>query len=166
MGHDPATRNLRDRSCLLACKTKSRSCSVPGCRCRSPRWIRSGRTPTASDQIRSVLDLFAYEDEGERSIVLAAGVPIAWLDGPGVAVQRLRTPYGRLSWRGRAVANAGHRVVEIDVAALRAQPPGGIVLRGPWPQASRVSIDGIATAGGGDAIRLAHTPARVRVELP
>ena len=134
---------------------------------RGPRFL--GDMPhgwVASDQIRSVLDLFAYEDEGERSIVVAAGVPMAWLDGPGLAVEQLRTPYGRLSWTGRARASGAGKVVEIDVAALRVQPPGGIVLRGPWPQASRVSIDGVASADRADTIRLSRTPAHVRIELP
>jgi hypothetical protein len=134
---------------------------------REPRFV--GDMPhgwVASDQIRSVLDLFAYEDEGERSLVLAAGVPMAWLDGRGVTVQRLRTPYGQLSWSGRAVARATSTVVEIDVGALRIEPPGGILLRGPWPRASRVSIDGVASGAGADAIRVPHTPARIRIELP
>ena len=134
---------------------------------RAPRFL--GDMPhgwVASDQIRSVLDLFAYEDEHDRSLVLAAGIPMAWLDGPGLAVQRLRTPYGQLSWTGRVVANDARKAVEIDVSALRVQPPGGIVLRGPWPRSLRVSIDGAASAGGADAIRLARTPARVRIELP
>nr|HET7857911.1 hypothetical protein [Caldimonas sp.] len=134
---------------------------------REPRFL--GDMPhgwVASDQIRSVLDLFAYEDERDRSLVLAAGIPMAWLDGPGLAVERLRTPYGQLSWTGRTLRNEAGKVVEIDVSALRTQPPGGIVLRGPWPQSSRVAIDGVAIAGGADAIRLSHTPARVRIELP
>jgi len=134
---------------------------------REPRFL--GDMPhgwVASDQIRSVLDLFAYEDEGERSIVVAAGVPMAWLDGRGLAVQQLRTPYGRMSWSARAVADGVRKVVEIEIAALRTQPPGGVVLRGPWPRTSRVSIDGVASTAGADAIRLSHTPARVRVELP
>src|SRR6185295_11868029 len=120
----------------------------------------------ASDQIRSVLDLFAYEHEGEHSLVLAAGVPMRWFDGPGVGVRDLRTPFGRLSWAGRARTENGHAVVAIDVEALRRQPPGGIVLRGPWPRASRVWIDGVASAGAADAIRLPRSPTRIRIELP
>jgi len=134
---------------------------------REPRFL--GDMPhgwVASDQIRSVLDLFAYEDEGDRAIVLAAGVPMAWLDGSGLKVHELRTPYGRLSWSGRAVEGGTRKVVEIDIAALQAQPPGGIVLRGPWPRSSRVSMDGVAVAAPADAIRVLHTPARVRIELP
>ena len=76
------------RSCcaMRASRASSATCRTPGSR---------------SDFIRSVLDLFAYEHEGERSLVLAAGVPMAWLDGPGLTLQDLRTPYGHLSWNGR-----------------------------------------------------------------
>jgi hypothetical protein len=134
---------------------------------REPRFL--GDMPhgwVASDQIRSVLDLFAYEDEGEHSMNIAAGVPMAWFDGSGVALQDLRTPYGRLSWAGRAVTVDGRRVIEIEVQTLRTQPSGGVVLRGPWPRASRVWIDGVARAGAADVIRLSQLPAHIRIELP
>ncbi|HEY2558742.1 MAG TPA: discoidin domain-containing protein [Caldimonas sp.] len=134
---------------------------------REPRFL--GDMPhgwVASDQIRSVLDLFAYEDEGEHSLILAAGIPMTWLGGRGLALHDLRTPYGRLSWSGRAVTENGRRVVEIDVLALRTQPAGGIVLRGPWPKASRVWIDGVPRAGAADVIRLSRSPAHIRIELP
>ena len=123
------------------------------------RWVES-------DQIRAVLDLFAYEQESRHSLVLAAGVPMRWLEGPGLKVQRLRTPYGLLGWRAKAITVAGRRVVEFDVDAMRTQPPGGISLRGPWPRASRVSIDGRAVDAPADDIALHRTPARVRIELP
>jgi hypothetical protein len=134
---------------------------------RKPRFV--GDMPhgwVASDQIRSVLDLFAYEHEGEHSLVLGAGVPMAWLDGAGVAVHDLRTPYGRLSWTARAAEAGARKVVEIDVGALRTQPPGGVIWRGPWPAGSRVWIDGEAADGAVDAIRLVRTPVHIRVELP
>jgi hypothetical protein len=134
---------------------------------REPRFL--GDMPhgwVASDQIRSVLDLFAYEDEGRQALVLAAGIPMAWLDGPGLSIRDLRTPYGRLSWTGRAITKQGRRVVELEVNALRSPPAGGIVVRGPWPKASRVWIDGVASAGPADAIRLARSPAHLRIELP
>jgi hypothetical protein len=140
---------------------------VVGRDAREPRFI--GDMPhgwVASDQIRSVLDLFAYEDEGGRSMVLGAGVPLAWLEGPGLAVRDLRTPYGRLSWTARAVARSGRKLVEIDVGPLHAQPPGGLVWRGPWPAASRVWIDGHPMDGAADAIALSRTPAHIRIELP
>ena len=132
---------------------------------REPRFL--GDMPhgwVASDQIRSVLDLFAYEHEGERSLVLAAGVPMAWLAGPGLAIDGLRTPYGRLAWKAQVRTARGRHFAQFDVKKLRRAPPGGIVLRGPWPADARVRIDGARAAGPADAIRLPHTPARVRVE--
>ena len=136
--------------------------------------VRDGREPrflgdmphgwVASDQIRAVLDLFAYEHEGERSMVLAAGVPLAWFNGPGLTIAGLRTPYGPLGWHARARTASGRHTVRFDVQALRSAPPGGIVLRGPWPADARAWVDGAAVPGPADAIRLQRTPARVRVE--
>jgi hypothetical protein len=114
-----------------------------------------------SDQIRSVLDLFAYEDEGESSLVLAAGVPMAWLGGRGLSIRDLRTPYGRLSWSARAVAGGA---IDIRVSGLRSFPRGGVTLRGPWGKDARVTIDGRITDVPADAIVLARLPAHVRVE--
>ena len=134
---------------------------------RAPRFL--GDMPhgwVASDQIRAVLDLFAYEHEGERGMVLAAGVPMAWFDGPGLALHGLRTPYGRLNWQARSRMARGRQQIEFEVQALRTQPPGGMVLRGPWPKASRVWVDGHAVSGPADNISLMRTPARVRIELP
>ena len=128
---------------------------------REPRFL--GDMPhgwVASDQIRSVLDLFAYEHEGERSLVLAAGVPMAWLQGEGAAIERLRTPYGALSWRARAAGGA----IEFEVQALRELPPGGLWLRGPWPASARVWIDGAPVSGSAESIRVPRTPVRVRIE--
>ena len=129
---------------------------------REPRFL--GDMPhgwVASDQIRSVLDLFAYEHDGEHSLVLAAGVPMAWLRGPGLSIENLRTPYGPLSWKARPGPRGA---IDIEVQALRAQPPGGITLRGPWRANARVWIDGQEVDGPADAIPLAHTPSRVRIE--
>ena len=55
---------------------------VVGRDARQPRFV--GDLPhgwVASDYIRSALDLFAYERDGDGALVLAAGVPPAWLDG-------------------------------------------------------------------------------------
>jgi hypothetical protein len=135
---------------------------------REPRFL--GDMPhgwVASDQVRAVLDLFAYEHEGERALVLAAGVPLAWLGGPGLKIDGLRTPYGRLGWRARERASpSGGRIVDFDLEALRTMPPGGITLRGPWPSDARVRIDGQPVASGADRIVLPRTPVRVRIEWP
>ena len=129
---------------------------------REPRFL--GDMPhgwVASDHIRSVLDLFAYEDEGERALVLAAGVPMAWLQGRGLSIRDLRTPYGRLSWRAR-VDQGG--AIDVQVSALRSFPPGGVTLRGPWGKNARITIDGHGADMPADVISLAHLPARIRIE--
>ena len=129
---------------------------------REPRFL--GDMPhgwVASDHIRAILDLFAYEDESERSLVLAAGVPMAWLGGKGLSIRDLRTPYGSLSWSARVGAD---EAIEIRVSRLARLPPGGVMLRGPWPRDSRVTIDGDGTDAPADVISLSHLPARIRVE--
>ncbi len=131
---------------------------------REPRFL--GDMPhgwVASDHIRSVLDLFAYEDESEQSLVLAAGVPMAWLSGKGLAIRDLRTPYGRLSWSARSSAKG---VIDVHVSALSSLPPGGLMLRGPWARNARVTIDGRIADVPAGAIVLTRLPAHVRVEQP
>jgi hypothetical protein len=91
----------------------------------------------ASDFIGAALDLFAYEREPDRAMVIAAGVPLEWLDGRGVAVNNLRTPYGPLSY---SIRRAGPRVT-LRLSA-REVPPGGFVLRWPGkdsPVAARIN---------------------------
>ena len=82
----------------------------------------------ASDFIRSVLDVFAYEREPDHALVIAAGVPDAWLDGDGIAIERLRTPFGALSY---SLARRDGRVrLEVSGDGF-AMPPGGIVFAPP-----------------------------------
>jgi hypothetical protein len=129
---------------------------------REPRFL--GDMPhgwVASDHVRSVLDLFAYEDESEQSLVLAAGVPMAWLRGKGLSIRALRTPYGPLSWSARVGADG---VIDVRVSGLRSWPRGGVTLRGPWGKNARIAIDGRITDVPADAIALSQLPAHVRVE--
>lgn len=101
---------------------------VVGREARQPRFI--GDMPHAwisSDYIRSALDLFAYEREDDRSLVLAAGIPAAWMRGQGVAVAGLRTSYGVLGYRLRLV---GGRLL-LDLQTGSTLPPGGLLLQ--WP---------------------------------
>jgi hypothetical protein len=65
----------------------------------------------ASDFIRSALDLFAYERDADHGLVLAAGVPTSWLDGQGIRIEKLRTPYGQLSYSLRR--DAGRLLLKI-----------------------------------------------------
>ncbi|HVI53594.1 MAG TPA: discoidin domain-containing protein [Luteibacter sp.] len=100
---------------------------VVGHDARKPRFV--GDMPhawIASDFVRSALDLFAYAREADGSMVLAAGVQPAWLEGKGIAVCDLRTPYGRLGYT--LVAKGGQVTLTLTQSI---HPPGGLVLSLP-----------------------------------
>lgn len=108
---------------------------------REPRFI--GDMPHAwisSDYIRSALDLFVYERDADHALVLAAGLPMRWIDSTtGIGVREVRTPYGSLTYGLRR--RAGVTVLTLSPGVT---PPGGFVL--PWPEGetlpARVRIDG------------------------
>lgn len=81
----------------------------------------------ASDFIRSALDLFAYERESDRALVLAAGVPAEWLAGDGIAIENLMTPYGKLSYTLKREGES----LRLRITDSGAKPPGGFVFAPP-----------------------------------
>ncbi len=114
-----------------------------------------------ADFLRSALDLFAYERDSDRAMVLAAGVDERWLDGEGVSIRGMRTPYGILSYRVRRIDGK----IEWTLAGDGRVPPGGLVLAAPADgPVRRVTVDGkrIATFG---VVRVRHLPAQVTIEL-
>ena len=134
---------------------------VVGRKLRQPRFV--GDMPhgwVASDFIRSALDLFAYEREADSALVLAAGLPQQWLEGEGVAVENLRTPYGRLSY---TLHSQGRRLI-LKVAAGLQPPPGGLVL--VWPgalPAGSTLLNGTPVSWQGAELRMYQLPAEVSV---
>ena len=116
----------------------------------------------ASDYIRSVLDLFAYE-RSDESIVLARGIPAPWLDRAGIAIRGLRTPYGTLSY---SLVRISNRVAELTLTASGRVPPGGFVLAGPWKRPLNATINGKPVSLHGDEMRIDELQARVVLELP
>jgi hypothetical protein len=112
---------------------------------REPRFI--GDMPHAwisSDYIRSALDLFVYERDADNALILAAGLPMRWIDSPsGIGLRNVRTPYGGLSYSLRRRTG-----VTLLTLTGEATPPGGFVLR--WPEnvtpPQRVRIDGRAAS--------------------
>jgi hypothetical protein len=97
---------------------------VVGRDARAPRFI--GDMPhgwVASDYVNALLDMLAYE-RADGALVIGAGLPDAWLRDGGMTVERLRTPWGSLSFRLRA---DGERV-HLDYRLEGTAPPGGLVL--------------------------------------
>jgi hypothetical protein len=67
-------------------------------------------------------DLFAFECEADRSLVVAAGIPEDWLAAGEVAVSRLPTWYGRLDLRLRRVTDGA---LHLSLGGAHRLPPGG-----------------------------------------
>jgi hypothetical protein len=128
---------------------------------RKPRFV--GDMPHAwveSDFIRSLLDMFAYERVADGALVLAGGIPGAWLT-EGVGVAGLRTPYGELSY---SLSQQDGRVT-LDVAAGPRIPPGGFVLSWPFrepPRQTRINDRAARWQNGELVIR--ELPVRVVVQ--
>ncbi len=81
-----------------------------------------------AEYVLAVLWMLAYESPGDASLVLAAGVSEAWLDGDGVELAELPTWWGRLGYRlWRDAPNA----LRLELAPGLREPPGGIVVRPP-----------------------------------
>jgi hypothetical protein len=94
---------------------------------RKPRFV--GDMPhawIASDYVRSALDLFAYDREADNAMVIAAGVQPAWLQGDGIAVHDLRTPYGCFGYTLKAKGGKVELTITQPIS-----PPGGLVLSLP-----------------------------------
>jgi hypothetical protein len=128
---------------------------------RQPRFI--GDMPhawVASDYIRSVLDMFAYERQRDKALVLAAGIPVGWFKGQGFAARSLRTPYG---WLNMSIRRSGtDLIVSLDGDA---RPPGGFFLPSPWPHlpVARRS-DGQALPWQNGEVHIRTLPAELLIE--
>jgi hypothetical protein len=133
---------------------------------RDPRELRFiGDMPhgwVASDFIRSALDLFLYERESDESLVIAAGIPASWIEGEGVAIERLRTPHGALSYS--LARREGRLRLDIAGSGLRV-PRGGIVFAPPGVADDAVArIDGRGARLHDGSIRIRSLPATVEVD--
>ena len=137
---------------------------VVGREVRKPRFI--GDMPHAwvgADFLRSALDLFAWERESDGALVLAAGIPAAWLRaGFPVGVRRLRTPHGLLDYTVRAKKTG----LRFSIGALDV-PRGGIALRPPLEEKPRrVTLNGKVVPFSGEELIIRALPATVHFENP
>jgi hypothetical protein len=91
--------------------------------------------------VQSVRRMFAYESESARSLVLAAGLPRAWITRPGgVGVERLPTRYGILHYTLEAL---GDRTLRMKLRGDLNLPPGKIVVRPAMGESLKaVSVNG------------------------
>jgi hypothetical protein len=96
-----------------------------------------------AEYVLAVLALFAYERPADGALVVAAGVPAAWLDGGfELGVSDLATAHGTLGYTLRSRSEGS---LELSFAPGLEPPPGGLVLRPPLPAPLReVIADGRA----------------------
>jgi hypothetical protein len=98
---------------------------VVGRDAREPRFI--GDMPhgwVAGDYIRAMLDAFAYERESDAALVIGAGLNSTWLQGAGVRIAELRTPWGPLDYSLHLDENLNLHFQ--SSGAVR--PPGGLIV--------------------------------------
>jgi hypothetical protein len=114
--------------------------------------------------IRSVRSMFAYELETTQSLVLAAGLPAGWIvGGPGVAIRRLPTHYGVLTYELR---HEEPNRLRLRLSGDLSVPPGGVVIQPPLPRPIKaVTVNGEAIATfSGDRATFYAFPAEVVIE--
>lgn len=117
----------------------------------------------ASDFVRSALDMFAYERDVGGPVVLAAGVPSAWLAGKGIAVDGLNTAHGKLSY----TLVRSDKQLTLQVPEGLRLPPAGLVL--PWPydgEPGEATINGEPAQWLGKELHVGSLPAKVEIEIP
>lgn len=116
----------------------------------------------ASDFIRSALDLFAYERDSDAAIVLAAGIPMSWLDKRGIRVSGIRTAYGSLGY----TLQHAKGTLELRLPGGMRVPPGGFVFPIPGNSAGGVArVNGRAVPFSGGSLNLRTLPCRVRIPV-
>jgi hypothetical protein len=131
-----------------------------------PRFIGDmPHTWAAEAVVQTLRTMLVYERAGDGALVLAAGVPAAWLDDPaGVAVDGLPTHAGPLTYR---LDRPDARTVRIAVAAGPDVPRAGILLAPPLRGWGRVLVDGRPVRPGPDgAVLVRHLPVVVSWEAP
>ena len=98
---------------------------------RSPGHI--GDVPHAwigAEWVLSFLAMLAYERPEDDAIVIAAGIPPAWLDDGPVVADGLRTRHGTL---GFTLGRDGDGAVAVALRGTLRVPAGGLVVRPPLP---------------------------------
>jgi len=127
-----------------------------------PRFIGDmPHTWVGSGFLLAVRNMFAYEREADGALVVAAGVPRAWvMSASGVSVKRLPTYYGVLHFSVRGEEPTALRVHLWGDLTL---PPGNIVVQPPLPRPlTGVTVNGkpVQTFTG-DRATISEFPAEV-----
>ena len=119
----------------------------------------------SAEYILALCNLFAYEGQAEKALILAAGVAEEWLkDGFPVKVKDLPTYFGKVSYGLRL---DGPETLHVEIGGDLVLPPGGIVVKPPLPRPiRRVQVNGRETGHfQADRFVCMECPAQVIVEF-
>jgi hypothetical protein len=122
----------------------------------------------AAEYLLALASMVASEREASDSMVLASGMPWAWIsDEAGFAVEGLPTRYGALDFRIKA---AGDNSIEVEVGGTLTLPPGGLSIAPPLPAGKWiVSVAGSGVppviASMGEAVTAAALPFSATLRL-
>ncbi len=90
----------------------------------------------AAEYLLAVASMVAAEREAADSLVLASGMPWAWIaDDDGFTVDNLPTRYGLLDFGIRAISDD---VIQVRVSSINL-PPGGLTIVPPLPDGKRLA---------------------------
>jgi hypothetical protein len=115
----------------------------------------------ASDFVRGVLDMFAWERRDDGALVLGGGLSSSWLIDSGSSIKGLATAYGPLDF---SLRGTGRRLVA--TVGKEARPPGGFVLAWPFegtPPAARVN--GVRAQWRGGALHFPATGKPIQIDV-
>jgi hypothetical protein len=131
----------------------------------APRFIGDmPHTWIGSSFIRALRAMIAYEREEDRTLVLAAGLPLEWVLSPdGVEVKGLPTYYGTLHYTLR---REGPGVLRLRVDGDLSLPACRLVARPPLPRPlQRVVVNGRpVTTFAPDSVEISELPADVLLQ--
>lgn len=128
----------------------------------APRFIGDmPHTWVGAGFVQSLRAIFAYEREADDALVLAAGVPAAWLRTE-TGVRGLPTHFGVLEY---AMREAGPDAVRVRIGPGIVPPSGGIVVTSPLDRPLREAVvDGRPVAvARADAVVIRTVPAEIEL---
>jgi hypothetical protein len=110
----------------------------------------------AAEYLLALASMVAAEREASASLVLASGLPWAWITGKnGFSVSGLPTRFGPLDFTIKAT---GKESIHVEVGGAISMPPGGLTIAPPLPQGMRI-------AGAETSITVESLPYQATLQL-
>ena len=96
----------------------------------------------AAEYLLALASMVAAEREATASLVLASGMPWAWISQEnGFSVSNLPTRYGALDFR---IIAHGNDSIHVAVGGALGLPPGGLTIAPPLPPGMRIADGGVS----------------------